>query len=49
MFICIIILLIMLGIVVGCLFVMLLVMGLFYVFDLMGGVKNLLIGNIIKV
>lgn len=48
-FICIIILLMMLGIIVGCLLVMLLVMGLFYVFDLMGGVKNLLIGNVIKV
>lgn len=48
-FICIIILLTMLGIIAGCLLVMLPAMGLFYVFDLMGGAKNLLIGNVIKV
>lgn len=48
-FIRIIILLTMSGIIVGCLLVMLLAMGLFYVFDLMGGAKNLLIGNVIKV
>ncbi len=36
------------GIVAGCLLVMLPAMGLFYV-DLMGGAKNLLIGNVIKV
>ena len=33
----------------GCLLVMLPAMGLFYVSDLMGGAKNLLIGNVIKV
>ncbi|EAN6151999.1 spermidine/putrescine ABC transporter permease PotB [Salmonella enterica] len=37
------------GIVAGCLLVMLPAMGLFYVSDLMGGAKNLLIGNVIKV
>ncbi|HAU6884025.1 TPA: spermidine/putrescine ABC transporter permease PotB [Salmonella enterica subsp. enterica serovar Ball] len=37
------------GIVAGCLLVMLPAMGLFYVSDLMGGAKNLLIGNAIKV
>ena len=36
------------GIIAGCLLVMLPVMGLFYVSDLMGGAKNLLIGNVIK-
>lgn len=36
------------GIIAGCLLVMLPAMGLFYVSDLMGGAKNLLIGNVIK-
>ncbi|MDX7992435.1 spermidine/putrescine ABC transporter permease PotB [Xenorhabdus littoralis] len=36
------------GIIAGCLLVMLPAMGLFYVADLMGGAKNLLIGNVIK-
>ncbi|MBE5252974.1 spermidine/putrescine ABC transporter permease PotB [Mixta mediterraneensis] len=36
------------GIVAGCLLVMIPAMGLFYVADLMGGAKNLLIGNVIK-
>ncbi|MCM2368204.1 spermidine/putrescine ABC transporter permease PotB [Proteus terrae] len=36
------------GIIAGCLLVMLPAMGLFFVADLMGGAKNLLIGNIIK-
>ncbi|MEZ3498260.1 spermidine/putrescine ABC transporter permease PotB [Pantoea sp. KPR_PJ] len=36
------------GIVAGCLLVFIPAMGLFYVADLMGGAKNLLIGNIIK-
>jgi len=36
------------GIVAGCLLVLIPAMGLFYVADLMGGAKNLLIGNIIK-
>lgn len=36
------------GIVAGCLLVLLPAMGLFYVADLMGGAKNLLIGNVIK-
>lgn len=36
------------GIVAGCLLVLLPAMGLFFVADLMGGAKNLLIGNIIK-
>ena len=37
-----------LGAIAGCLLVMLPAMGLFYVSDLMGGAKNLLIGNVIK-
>ena len=36
------------GIIAGCLLVMLPAMGLFYVADLMGGAKNLLVGNVIK-
>lgn len=36
------------GIIAGCLLVMLPAMGLFYVSDLMGGAKNLLVGNVIK-
>ena len=36
------------GILAGCLLVMIPAMGLFYVADLMGGAKNLLIGNVIK-
>ena len=36
------------GIIAGCLLVMLPAIGLFYVSDLMGGAKNLLIGNVIK-
>ncbi|EUM86027.1 spermidine/putrescine transport system permease potB [Enterobacter sp. MGH 10] len=36
------------GIIAGCLLVMLPAMGLFYVSDLMGGAKNLLIGNVIN-
>jgi len=36
------------GIIAGCLLAMLPAMGLFYVSDLMGGAKNLLIGNVIK-
>ena len=36
------------GIVAGCLLVLLPAMGLFFVADLMGGAKNLLIGNVIK-
>ncbi len=36
------------SIIAGCLLVMLPAMGLFYVSDLMGGAKNLLIGNVIK-
>ncbi|QJC33063.1 spermidine/putrescine ABC transporter permease PotB [Enterobacteriaceae endosymbiont of Donacia semicuprea] len=36
------------GIIAGCLLVFLPSMGLFYISDLMGGAKNLLIGNIIK-
>ena len=36
------------GIIAGCLLVLLPAMGLFYVADLMGGSKNLLIGNVIK-
>ncbi|WP_437610839.1 spermidine/putrescine ABC transporter permease PotB [Erwinia sp. V71] len=36
------------GIVAGCLLVLLPAMGLFFVSDLMGGAKNLLIGNVIK-
>lgn len=36
------------GIIAGCLLVMLPALGLFYVSDLMGGARNLLIGNVIK-
>ncbi|HEK1971257.1 TPA: spermidine/putrescine ABC transporter permease PotB [Proteus mirabilis] len=36
------------GIIAGCLLVMLPAMGLFFVADLIGGAKNLLIGNVIK-
>ncbi|WP_370557612.1 spermidine/putrescine ABC transporter permease PotB [Edwardsiella tarda] len=36
------------GIVAGCLLVMLPSLGLFYIADLLGGAKNLLIGNVIK-
>ncbi|PLR40425.1 spermidine/putrescine ABC transporter permease PotB [Chimaeribacter coloradensis] len=36
------------GIIAGCLLVMLPALGLFYIADLMGGAKNLLIGNVIK-
>jgi len=36
------------GIVAGCLLVFIPAMGMFYVADLMGGARNLLIGNIIK-
>ncbi|PPI86829.1 spermidine/putrescine ABC transporter permease PotB [Candidatus Pantoea edessiphila] len=36
------------GIIAGCLLVLIPAMGMFYVSDLMGGAKNLLIGNIIK-
>jgi len=36
------------GIIAGCLLVMLPAMGMFYISDLMGGAKNLLIGNVIK-
>lgn len=36
------------GVIAGCLLVMLPAMGLFYISDLMGGAKNLLIGNVIK-
>ncbi|WP_127959360.1 spermidine/putrescine ABC transporter permease PotB [Serratia microhaemolytica] len=36
------------GIIAGCLLVLLPAMGMFYVADLMGGAKNLLIGNVIK-
>lgn len=36
------------GIIAGCLLVMLPAMGVFFVADLMGGAKNLLIGNVIK-
>ncbi|WP_270757896.1 spermidine/putrescine ABC transporter permease PotB [Proteus mirabilis] len=36
------------GIIAGCLLVMLPAMGLFFVADLMGGARNLLIGNVIK-
>lgn len=45
---CIILPLTMPGIVAGSLLVMLPAMGVFYVADLMGGAKNLLIGNVIK-
>lgn len=36
------------GIIAGCLLVLLPAMGMFFVSDLMGGAKNLLIGNVIK-
>ncbi|MGL9734999.1 MAG: spermidine/putrescine ABC transporter permease PotB [Symbiopectobacterium sp.] len=36
------------GIIAGCMLVLLPAMGLFFVADLMGGAKNLLIGNVIK-
>ncbi|UJF18122.1 spermidine/putrescine ABC transporter permease PotB [Vibrio sp. SS-MA-C1-2] len=36
------------GIVAGCLLVLLPALGMFYVSDLLGGAKNLLIGNVIK-
>lgn len=36
------------GIMAGCLLVLLPAMGVFYVADLLGGAKNLLIGNVIK-
>ncbi|MGL4860991.1 MAG: spermidine/putrescine ABC transporter permease PotB [Enterobacteriaceae bacterium] len=36
------------GIIAGCLLVLLPAMGLFYIADLLGGAKNLLIGNVIK-
>jgi spermidine/putrescine transport system permease protein len=36
------------GVVAGCLIVFLPAMGMFYVADLLGGAKNLLVGNIIK-
>jgi spermidine/putrescine transport system permease protein len=36
------------GVVAGCLIVFLPAMGMFYVSDLLGGAKNLLIGNVIK-
>ncbi|AFJ47468.1 spermidine/putrescine ABC transporter permease PotB [Shimwellia blattae] len=36
------------GIIAGCLLVMLPAMGLFYISDLMGGAKNLMVGNVIK-
>lgn len=36
------------GIVAGCLIVFLPAMGMFYVADLLGGAKNLLLGNVIK-
>ncbi len=36
------------GIIAGCLLVVLPAMGLFYVSDLMGGAKNLMVGNVIK-
>jgi spermidine/putrescine transport system permease protein len=36
------------GIIAGCLMVFLPAMGMFYVADLLGGAKNLLLGNIIK-
>lgn len=43
-----ILLLIMFGIIGGCLLVLFFVFGMFYIVDLFGGVKNLLIGNVIK-
>lgn len=36
------------GIIAGCLMVLLPAMGMFYISDLLGGAKNLLLGNIIK-
>ena len=36
------------GIVAGCLLVLLPAMGMFYVADLLGGAKVLLVGNVIK-
>lgn len=36
------------GIIAGCLLVLLPALGMFYVSDLLGGAKNLLIGNVIK-
>ncbi|MBJ3815459.1 spermidine/putrescine ABC transporter permease PotB [Shimwellia pseudoproteus] len=36
------------GIIAGCLLVVLPAMGLFYISDLMGGAKNLMVGNVIK-
>lgn len=36
------------GIVAGCLMVLLPAMGMFYIADLLGGAKNLLLGNLIK-
>ncbi|MFA0193719.1 spermidine/putrescine ABC transporter permease PotB [Vibrio artabrorum] len=36
------------GIIGGCLLVLLPALGMFYISDLLGGVKNLLIGNVIK-
>ena len=36
------------GIIAGCLLVILPAMGMFYVSDLLGGAKNLLVGNVIK-
>ncbi len=37
------------GIIAGCLLVLLPALGMFYVSDLLGGAKNLLIGNVIKI
>jgi spermidine/putrescine transport system permease protein len=36
------------GIIAGCLLVLLPALGMFYISDLLGGAKNLLIGNVIK-
>jgi spermidine/putrescine transport system permease protein len=36
------------GVIAGCLIVFLPAMGMFYVADLLGGAKNLLLGNVIK-
>ncbi len=36
------------GIIGGCLLVLLPALGMFYIADLLGGAKNLLIGNVIK-
>lgn len=36
------------GIIAGCLLVLLPAVGMFYVADVLGGAKNLLIGNVIK-